>query len=196
MIHSTSAIRLLVAPESGAILDASQGACEFYGFPREALLTKTVAALTDSSSKEVPWKLGTTPTGKLQALSSRHKNRSGRTTEVLVVASSAQLAARSVWLLCIHPASPAAQEQRSDPNVQTMPQRIPAQKGNSFEAGSAIADELIDPLSAIVSYAAGCIQRLWTGPMESEELIEIMENIATQAEKAGRILHRIRHLRQ
>ncbi len=62
------------------------------------------------------------------------------------------------------------------------------------EMATGIAHELNQPLSAIVNYANGCTRRLQQGIGGEAELVEAMEHITTQAERAGEIIRRLRSL--
>ncbi len=62
------------------------------------------------------------------------------------------------------------------------------------EMASTLAHEMNQPLAAIVAYCMGCVRRLRSGSGEPEELIGAMEKASTQAERAGRIIHRVREL--
>jgi C4-dicarboxylate-specific signal transduction histidine kinase len=60
------------------------------------------------------------------------------------------------------------------------------------EIASGLAHELNQPLSAILSYAQGCMLRLRGPGLPASETVEAIEQIAVQAERAGEILRRIR----
>lgn len=59
------------------------------------------------------------------------------------------------------------------------------------EMASTLAHELNQPLAAIASYGAGCLNLLRGGTYEPAELVEAMEKLGTQAQRAGSIIHRI-----
>ena len=61
------------------------------------------------------------------------------------------------------------------------------------EMASNLAHELNQPLGAIANYARGCTRRLEMGTVEPAQLAEITRAIAEQAERAGRIIARIRN---
>ena len=50
---------------------------------------------------------------------------------------------------------------------------------------------LNQPLTAIVHYTGGCIERL-TGEHVSDEIINVMRRVVTQAERAGAVIHRLK----
>ncbi len=59
------------------------------------------------------------------------------------------------------------------------------------EMASTLAHELNQPLSAIASYAAGCLNRLAAGDARPEELTAPLTKLGEQAQRAGQIIRRI-----
>jgi PAS domain S-box-containing protein len=62
------------------------------------------------------------------------------------------------------------------------------------EMSTGLAHELNQPLSAIVNFASGCMRRLRSGQIQEKALIDAMDQISTQAERAGEIIRRLRGL--
>ncbi len=60
------------------------------------------------------------------------------------------------------------------------------------EMATGIAHELNQPLSAIANFARGCIRRLHSDGMNPGELIDPLEEVCEQAERAGEILRHVR----
>lgn len=60
------------------------------------------------------------------------------------------------------------------------------------EMASSLAHELNQPLSAVSNYAMGCVSRLESGAYLPEELLAAMQKAAFQAERAGKIVRRMR----
>jgi len=60
------------------------------------------------------------------------------------------------------------------------------------EMASSLAHELNQPLTAISNYNMGAVAMLRAGKGEPEALLAVMEKAAQQAERAGKIIHRIR----
>jgi len=60
------------------------------------------------------------------------------------------------------------------------------------EMASSIAHELNQPLAAIANYCTGCVNRLSAEGFEREELLSAMRKASTQAERAGKIIRRLR----
>lgn len=59
------------------------------------------------------------------------------------------------------------------------------------EMASTLAHELNQPLSAIASYTTGCLNRLDAGNLPQKELREALGKLASQAQRAGRVIRRI-----
>lgn len=59
------------------------------------------------------------------------------------------------------------------------------------EMASTLAHELNQPLSAIASYTTGCQNRLETGDLPREELKDALGKLASQAQRAGRIIRQV-----
>ena len=62
------------------------------------------------------------------------------------------------------------------------------------EMASSLAHELNQPLSAIANYCAGCIKRMQAGIYRFEDLLTAMHKAADQAERAGKIIRRMRDM--
>lgn len=60
------------------------------------------------------------------------------------------------------------------------------------EMASSLAHELNQPLSAIANYNMGCVNRLQTNDYRPQELLAAMQKASAQAERAGKIIRRVR----
>jgi hypothetical protein len=60
------------------------------------------------------------------------------------------------------------------------------------EMASTLAHELNQPLAAIANYSMGCVTRLQSGDYRHEEILGAMQKASAQAERAGKIIRRIR----
>jgi signal transduction histidine kinase len=59
---------------------------------------------------------------------------------------------------------------------------------------SSLAHELNQPLSAIANYSAGCVKRLQSGNYRIEDILSAMHKACDQAERAGKIIRRMRDM--
>lgn len=60
------------------------------------------------------------------------------------------------------------------------------------EMASTLAHEINQPLTAIANYCMGCVRRLRSGNWRADELLAAMEKASVQAERAGRVVQRVR----
>jgi C4-dicarboxylate-specific signal transduction histidine kinase len=60
------------------------------------------------------------------------------------------------------------------------------------EMASTLAHEINQPLSAIANYNMGAVRRLKSDHWKKEELVSALEKSAAQAERAGRVVQRVR----
>lgn len=60
------------------------------------------------------------------------------------------------------------------------------------EMASSLAHELNQPLAAIANYNMGCVNRLKANDYRPEELLAAMQKASAQAERAGKIIRRVR----
>lgn len=60
------------------------------------------------------------------------------------------------------------------------------------EMASTLAHELNQPLSAIANYCMGCVTRIQSGKFREEDLLAAMQKASFQAERAGKIIRRVR----
>ena len=62
------------------------------------------------------------------------------------------------------------------------------------EMASSLAHELNQPLSAIANYCAGCVKRMQAGNYRIDDLLAAMQKASEQAERAGKIIRRMRDM--
>jgi signal transduction histidine kinase len=60
------------------------------------------------------------------------------------------------------------------------------------EMASTLAHELNQPLAAITNYSMGCVRRLRSGNWQQADLLDAMEKGAAQAERASKVIQRVR----
>ncbi|MEQ8196222.1 MAG: PAS domain S-box protein, partial [Rhodospirillales bacterium] len=60
------------------------------------------------------------------------------------------------------------------------------------EMAAGLAHEINQPLAAIANYTEGCIHRLKTGGEDTGKVLEALQRVSDQADRAGKIISRIR----
>ncbi|MFN3234063.1 MAG: PAS domain S-box protein [Gammaproteobacteria bacterium] len=61
------------------------------------------------------------------------------------------------------------------------------------EVASGIAHEVNQPLAAVLNYTQGCVRHMQNDDCDKNKVLEIMKKAATQAERAGDIIHRLKN---
>ena len=62
------------------------------------------------------------------------------------------------------------------------------------EMASGLAHELNQPLAAIVAYVDACQELVESGKMDAPQLSAVLQSVSGQAERAGKIIHRLRKM--
>ena len=78
------AVMLLIDPETGAIVDCSPGACEFYGYDKGTLTKMTIADLNVLSQEEIFRRMKHAETQHLKYFDFRHRLQNGDIRDVEV----------------------------------------------------------------------------------------------------------------
>ncbi len=79
-----------------------------------------------------------------------------------------------------------------DSRVQQEKIQLTSRLTTMGEMASSLAHELNQPLTAISNYSMGAVAMLKSGNVQPERLLEALEKAAQQAERAGKIISRIR----
>jgi C4-dicarboxylate-specific signal transduction histidine kinase len=70
--------------------------------------------------------------------------------------------------------------------------QITARLVTAGEMATTLAHELNQPLAAISNYSQGCVRRLRSGTWDEAELLDALEKGAAQAERASKVIQRVR----
>jgi diguanylate cyclase (GGDEF)-like protein/PAS domain S-box-containing protein len=87
MFANNPAIKLLIDPISGAIIEANQAACDFYGYPRPDLLRRHSWDISILSADELLVRLKRVATNERTSYLARHRLASGEVRDVDIQAS-------------------------------------------------------------------------------------------------------------
>ncbi len=96
MFEATKAIKMLVDPETGRIVDANQAACEYYGYRRETLREMSIQALSLRAPDEVAESMRQAAAGEQSFFQFKHRLGFGEIREVEVHTSPIQLGGRKL----------------------------------------------------------------------------------------------------
>ena len=84
MFENNRAIKLLIDPESGAIVDANPAACEFYGYRLEEFRSKTIMDISTLPRAQVLEEMAQAISGQRAYFNFQHRLASGEVRDVEV----------------------------------------------------------------------------------------------------------------
>jgi two-component system, cell cycle sensor histidine kinase and response regulator CckA len=102
VFESDHAVMLLIDPERGTIVDASPGACSFYGFSREEFVTKRISDINMLGPEEIAERLQQAKSRQQRYFDFRHRLASGDVREVEVCVGPIVNAGRTLLFAIIH----------------------------------------------------------------------------------------------
>lgn len=102
MFEKNRAVKLLIDPISGAIVDANPAACSFYGYLMEELTAKTIADLNTLSRGELVRELTSAASEVRSSFVFRHRLASGEIRDVEVHSSPIELEGRTLLYSIVH----------------------------------------------------------------------------------------------
>lgn len=190
-IENSTLIGLRARDMEGRITDVNAAFCRMVGWDSEELI---------GLQKPMPFWLadspepGSTPQNadNAQAIEMRFQRKSGEVFDVLIyeaplIDAKGQQAGWMGSVLDI------TERKRAEALARSQQEQLEATARlvTMGEMASTLAHELNQPLSAIASYSAGCLNALKAGRYEEKQFTDILSKINHQAQRAGRIIHRI-----
>jgi len=111
MFRNHDSVMLMVAPDSGSILDANSAAGRFYGLPPETLKKMSVNDLNDLTPEQLADARNQVITGSTHHFEFRHRLASGEFRDVEVHSSPIEVRGKTVLFSVIHDITPRKQAQ-------------------------------------------------------------------------------------
>lgn len=102
IFHESAAVKFLIAPETGELLDVNRAACNFYGWSRDQLLNKRVQEINTLSADEVATEIAAARRQERQHFRFRHRIANGEIRDVDVFSGPITLDGRTYLLSSIH----------------------------------------------------------------------------------------------
>jgi PAS domain S-box-containing protein len=102
VFNVNTAIKLLIDPNGGSIVDANQAAIDFYGWPIETLRSMSITDINQLSTSEVQEEMQRAHTGRRKYFRFRHKIASGQIRHVEVYSGPIRVGDRHLLFSIIH----------------------------------------------------------------------------------------------
>ena len=96
MFENNYAVMLVIAPESGALVDANRAALAYYGWPRDKLLSMTLYDIVDLDPAEIATEIGLARSAQRHYWELRHRRADGLIREVDVYSGPIQIEGREL----------------------------------------------------------------------------------------------------
>ncbi len=102
LFEVNTAIKLLISPTSGRIVDANSAAVEFYGWPLETLRSMHITDINLLTSEEVQAEMENARSGRRRYFRFRHRTASGAVRHVEVHSGPVEIDSESLLLSIVH----------------------------------------------------------------------------------------------
>jgi PAS domain S-box-containing protein len=186
----------IVRRSDGAILDVNERWESMFGFSRAEAVGHSTLELklyVDDRDRQAVIHLLAKTRGHVRDFATEVRDRTGRVRSAMLTAETVEVSGESCVITLLRDvteqrrAEHEAQEQRE----QLMHLSRVAMLG---ELSGALAHELNQPLTAILSNAQAAQRFLAAGRFDPEELGEILQDIADEDRRAGEVIRRLRAL--
>ncbi len=174
--------------EGGVILDANAVLAGMFGYEREELIGKThaelISTMREGDSTE-PYAADKDPQ------EGQGVRRDGSTFPIEIRGKALPFQGRTIRFSAVRDLTERKKtEERARQHQQELAHVL--RLSTMGEMATGLAHELNQPLSAIVSYAQGCLRRIQSGTSSPTELVDILGKVTLQAGRAGEIIRRLR----
>lgn len=102
IFEQNTAVKIVIDPATGVIVDANPAACEFYGHPHDVLTTKTVFDLNTHSRDRVNEDLRHASSGPLAYLNVQHRLASGELRDVEIYTGPSIVGGKTLLCSIVH----------------------------------------------------------------------------------------------
>lgn len=197
VIFENAPTAILITSLTGHILRANRACCNLLGYALEQMLELRQSDLLHPDDREAALRSMNSLSATNRTCRSELRYLRGNGA-VLHVAHYAALSADSgdQQLLIISEVVDRTALLSAEREAEGLRARLAhaGRIGTLGEMVSGIAHEVNQPLTAIATYASACRRLLQSGQSKTDELIDTLEKISAQAERAGQVIRGLRSL--
>ncbi len=177
---------MVIVATNGGILFVNRQTERMFGYPRKELFGRSVETL-------IPEGYSTQQHSAPIELVGRHEDGSEFPVEISI--SPIQDQSETIYASVIRDISERKESEQLLKERQDDLAHV-SRLATMGEMATGLAHELNQPLYTIANYTDGCLRRLANGPMDQEELCEILRQMNSEAQRGGEIIRRLRRMVQ
>jgi len=197
MFETNQAVKLIIDPVDGRIVEANQAAQEFYGYDLPTLTSMTIMEINQLPEAEVKAELKRATTKSQLNLHSQHKLASGEIREVEVYSGPVEIDGRTLLYSIVHDitdrkqAEQALQEYQEHLEDMIIQRTAELQQANEekSELMSIVAHDLKNPLTAIATSVE--VIALLISPDENSKLGKLFQTIDRMVKRMSLIINKL-----
>jgi PAS domain S-box-containing protein len=168
--------------------------CEMTGYARDELLARSGEMLTVPEMQQA-WSEShrAREAGRAEPHALTLKRKDGQTLHVWI-SPKPQFDANGHYLGSLNVVLDITDRRRAEDQARSHLEQLAhvARVASMGEMASAIAHEINQPLTAIANYANAALRLLKAGKLSAEETTDTMQRLATEAERAGAVVRKMR----
>ncbi len=183
---------VLLDVQSAAIVEFNERAHQNLGYTRDEFHHLTLADIEAvDSPEEIARRLEDVFRKGADTFETKHRTKNGQIRDVLINARTIYLDGRKrvqgIW-------RDITERKRTEELARKRQQELAhvTRLSTVGEMAAGLAHEINQPLFAITNYAEGCLRKLHSGALASEDLVSALQQIAEQGQRAGEIIRRLR----
>jgi PAS domain S-box-containing protein len=159
MFERNRAVKLLVDPTTGAIVQANPAACEFYGYSSDELLRMKIGDINMLPPEQIADQMTQALDERQTYFTFRHRLRSGELRDVGVYSSPLRLQGRLLLYSIVQDITDRRRAEEAEHRARRVTELLRA--ANIALTASldldAVLDTLLDNLAALVPYDSACV---------------------------------------
>ncbi len=113
IFERSGVVKLLIDPAQARIVDANEAACQYYGWPREALRDQPVASISATPPERLAQDLATANREGTIHVVTRHRMAGGELRDVEIYATAIQVEGRTVLYSIVHDVTERREAERT-----------------------------------------------------------------------------------
>ncbi len=173
LFEEHAAVKLIISPETGAIVDANHAAAIYYGWAREALRRMNIEQINTLSMPEIRQELAKAQVLNQSCFEFRHRRADGSVRDVEVFTSRITIKGGAFLHSIVHDITDRKQSEARNRKLQD--QLVQAQKMESIgRLAGGVAHDFNNMLALIIGYAEMALTRVAAADPLHADLEEIL----------------------